>query len=102
MLCCAVNLKIIIKLADEDIIALIDTGFKTNIIDKREVNSRSLIITRGFRIRVIDINRGSVIIVGIIKNIIINVGSVGVFKNFIIIENLSYPLILGIFFSIKI
>ena len=40
--------------------------------------------------------------VGIIKNIIINIGGVGILKNFIIIENLSYPLILGIFFNIKI
>ena len=50
----------------------------------------------------IDINRGSVIIINIIENIIINIGGVGIFKNFIIIENLSCPLILGMSFNIKI
>ena len=44
MLCYAASPKTIIKLADEDIIALIDTGFKTNIINKRKANSRGLII----------------------------------------------------------
>ena len=44
VLCCAVNLKIIIKLADENIIAFINTGFKINIINEREANSRGLII----------------------------------------------------------
>ena len=100
--CCAASLKIIIKLANKDIIVFIDIGFKINIINEREINSRDLIITRGFRIRVIDINRGSVIIINIVKNIIINISSVGIFKNFIIIENLSYPLILGMPFNIKI
>ena len=40
--------------------------------------------------------------IGIIKNIIININGVGVLKNFIIIKNLSYSLILGIPFNIKI
>ena len=40
--------------------------------------------------------------VNIVKNIIINTGGVGVFKSFIIIKNLSYPLILGMPFNIKI
>ena len=40
--------------------------------------------------------------VGIVENIIINTGGVGVLKNFIIIKNLSYPLILKIPFNIKI
>ena len=44
MLCCAANLKIIIKLINKNIIAFIDTGSKINIINKREINSRSLII----------------------------------------------------------
>ena len=101
VLCCAASLKIIIKLANKDIIALIDTGSKTNIINKREINSRGLITTRGFRIRIIDINRGSAIIISIIENTIINISGVGIFKNFIIIENLSCPLILGILFNIK-
>ena len=99
---CAANLKIIIKLADENIIVFIDTGSEINIIDKREINSRDLITTRGFYIKIIDINRGSAIMIDIVKNIIINISGVGVFKNFIIIENLSYPLILGISFNIKI
>ena len=102
MLCCAANLKIIIKLADEDIIALIDTGSEINIIDKREADSRGLIIIRGFYIKIIDINGGSAIIINIIKNIIINTGGVRIFKNFIIIKNFSYPLILGMPFNIKI
>ena len=100
--CCAASLKIIIKLADEDIIIFIDTGSEINIINKREINSRGLITTRGFRIRIININRGSAIIINIIENIIININSVGVFKNLIIIKNLNYPLILGISFNIKI
>ena len=102
VLCCAASLKIIIKLADEDIIALIDTGSKTNIIDEREIDSRSLITTRGFRIKVIDINGGSAIIVDIVKNTIINTSGVGILKSFIIIENFSCPLILGMPFNIKI
>ena len=102
MFCCAVSLKIIIKLADENIIVFIDIRSKINIINERKINSRGLIITREFYIRIININRGSAIIVGIIENIIINTGNVGVFKNFIKIENFSYPLILGIFFNIKI
>ena len=101
MLCCAVNLKIIIKLAVKNIIVFIDIGSEINIINEREINSRSLIITRKFRIKIIDINRGSVIIINIIKNIIINTNSVRVLKNFIIIENFSCPLILGIPFNIK-
>ena len=40
--------------------------------------------------------------IDIIKNIIINTGSVGILKNLIIIENFSYPLILGMPFNIKI
>ena len=102
MLCCAVSLKIIIKLADENIIAFIDIESETNIIDKREANSRGLIIIRGFRIKVIDINGGFIIIINIIENIIINISGVGVFKNFIIIKNFSYPLILGMPFNINI
>ena len=39
VLCCAANLKIIIKLADEDIIAFINTGSEINIINKREADS---------------------------------------------------------------
>ena len=41
---CAVNLKIIIKLTDENIIIFINTGSEINIIDKREADSRGLII----------------------------------------------------------
>ena len=43
--CCAVSLKAIIKLADEDIIVFIDIGSEINIINKRKINSRGLIIT---------------------------------------------------------
>ena len=100
--CCAASLKAVIKLADENIIALIDTGSKINIIDEREADSRGLITTRGFYIRVTDINGGSVIIVGIVENIIINAGGVGILKSFIVIENFSCPLILGMPFNIKI
>ena len=39
MLCCAANLKIIIKLANKDIIVFINTGSKINIINKRKINS---------------------------------------------------------------
>ena len=102
VLCCAANSKIIIKLINKDIIAFINTGFKINIINEKEINSRGLIITRRFRIKIININGGSIIIINIIENIIINTNSVEIFKNFIIIKNLSYPLILGIFFNIKI
>ena len=102
VLCCAASLKAIIKLANEDIIVFIDTGFEINIINEREANNRGLIITRRFRIRVIDINKGSAMMINIIENIIINTGGVGVFKNFIIIENFSYPLILEMLFNIKI
>ena len=49
----------------------------------------------------IDINGGSVIIISIVENTIINTSGVGILKNFIIIKNLSCPLILGIPFSIK-
>ena len=89
-------------MADENIIALINIGSEINIINKREADSRGLIITRKFYIKIIDINGGSIIIINIIKNIIINTDGVGVFKNLIIIENFSYPLILGISFNIKI
>ena len=102
VLCCAASLKIIIKLADEDIIALIDTGSEINIINEKKADSRGLITTRGFRIRVIDINGGSVIMVGIVENTIINAGGVGVFESLMMVENLSCPLILGMPFSIKI
>ena len=40
--------------------------------------------------------------VDIVKNTIINTGGVGILKNLIIIKNLSYPLILGMLFNIKI
>ena len=40
----AANLKIIIKLADEDIIAFINTGSEINIINKKKIDSRGLII----------------------------------------------------------
>ena len=102
MLYCAASLKIIIKLANKNIIAFIDTGFKINIINEREINSRDLIIIREFYIKIININRGSAIIINIVENIIININSVGVLKIFILIENLSCPLILGIPFNIKI
>ena len=42
--CCAVNLKIIIKLANKDIIIFINTGSEINIIHKRKTDSRDLII----------------------------------------------------------
>ena len=45
MFYCAANLKVIIKLINENIIALIDTGFKINIIDERKADSRGLITT---------------------------------------------------------
>ena len=45
VLYCAASPKIIIKLADEDIIAFIDTGSEINIINKREANNRGLITT---------------------------------------------------------
>ena len=45
VLCCAANLKIIIKLANENIIAFINTGSETNIINKRKTNNRGLITT---------------------------------------------------------
>ena len=45
VLCYAVNLKIIIKLADKDIIVFIDTGSETNIINEKKADSRGLIIT---------------------------------------------------------
>ena len=45
---CAANLKIIIKLADENIIIFINTGFKINIINERETDSRDLIIIKIF------------------------------------------------------
>ena len=99
---CAASLKIIIKLADENIIAFINTGSEINIINEREINNRGLITIRKFRIKIININRGSAIIINIIENIIINIGGVGILKNFIIIENFNYPLILGIPFNIKI
>ena len=102
VLCCAANLKIIIKLINKNIIAFINIGSEINIINKKETNNRGLIITREFRIKIININRGSIIIINIIKNIIINISGVGILKNFIIIENFSYPLILGIPFNIKI
>ena len=102
MLCCAASPKAVIKLADENIIALIDTGSETNIIDEREADSRGLITTRGFRIRVTDINTGSTIIVGIVENTIINAGGVGVLESLIVVKNLSCPLILGMPFNIKI
>ena len=41
--CCAASLKIIIKLADKNIIIFIDTGSEINIIDEREINNRGLI-----------------------------------------------------------
>ena len=102
MLYCAASLKIIIKLANKDIIAFIDTGSETNIINEKKTNNRGLITIRGFYIRVKYINGGSAIIINIIENIIINISGVRVLKSFIIIENLSCPLILGIFFNIKI
>ena len=102
MLYCAANLKIIIKLANKYIIALIDTGSKINIINEKKTNNRGLITIREFYIKVKYINRGSAIIINIIENIIINTSGVGVFKSFIIIENFSCPLILGIPFNIKI
>ena len=40
--------------------------------------------------------------IGIIENIIININNIGILKSFIIIENFNYPLILRIFFNIKI
>ena len=101
VLCCAASLKIIIKLADENIIAFINTRSETNIINEKKINSRGLITTREFRIRIIDINRGSAIIINIVENTIINTNGVGILKNLIIIKNLSYPLILGIPFNIK-
>ena len=94
--------KIVIKLADENIIIFINIGSETNIINNKKINNRGLITTRGFCIKIIDINRGSIIIINIVKNTIINTNSVGVLKNFIIIKNFSYPLILGIPFNIKI
>ena len=89
-------------MADKNIIIFIDTESETNIINKKEINSRNLIIIRGFCIKIININKKSAIIINIIKNIIINTNSVEILKNFIIIKNLSYPLILGIPFNIKI
>ena len=102
MLCCAANLKIIIKLINKNIIIFINIKSEINIINKKKTDNRGLITIQGFCIRIININRGSIIIINIIENIIINIGGVRILKSFIIIKKFNYPLILGILFNIKI